>query len=329
MLSVKIAGTGWYLPERRVTNAELEERFGIPAGWIARATGVHERRYVTNETSVGMAADAARMALTAAEMQPADLDAIIFASSAPQQAIPCTATFIQRALAAPDGASTCFDINATCLSFPLALHTVAHLVAAGVYRRVLLCSSEPASRSLNPAERESVALFGDAAAAVVLTSCIEGEESCLHHALFETYSSGAELTQIRGGGTLHHPNDPATTPEMNLFQMQGPAIFKQGFRLIEPFLERFFAKLPLERDQIDAVIPHHASRHALDLLTRRLGFTGDQIVDNLALRGNCVSASIPLALAEAVHNGRIQRGHRVLLVGTAAGLTLGALALTF
>jgi 3-oxoacyl-[acyl-carrier-protein] synthase-3 len=202
-------------------------------------------------------------------------------------------------------------------------------VASGAYRRVLLCSSEPASRSLNPVERESVALFGDAAAAVVLTPSIEGELSCLHHALFETYSSGAELTQIRGGGTLHHPNDPATTPDMNLFQMQGPAIFKQGSRLIEPFLERFFAKLPWERGQIDAVIPHHASRHALDLLTRRLGFTDDQIVDNLALRGNCVSASIPLALAEAVHGGRIQRGHRVLLVGTAAGLTMGALALTF
>ncbi|HLZ63041.1 MAG TPA: beta-ketoacyl-ACP synthase 3 [Ktedonosporobacter sp.] len=329
MLPIKIAGLGWYLPERRITNMHFEETLGISADWIERVTGVRERRYVSIETSISMGAAASRMALEAAGLRVNDLDAIICASSAPQQAIPCTAALLQLELDAPQGASACFDLNATCLSFPFALHTAAHLVAAGVYRTVLLCSSELSSRSLNPCEQESVALFGDAAAAAIITSSPANEGSGIWHALFETYSNGAHLTEIRGGGTLHHPNDPATTEDMNLFHMRGPMIFKQALALTEPFLERFFCKLGWERSQVDAVVPHQASRHAIELLTKRLGFCDEQVVNHLAQRGNCVSASIPLTLAEAVYRGRIQRGDRVLLVGTGAGLTLGALALTF
>jgi 3-oxoacyl-[acyl-carrier-protein] synthase-3 len=329
MLPVKIAGLGWYLPSRRVTNAQLEELFGISASWIERVTGVRERRYVTTETTVSMAAAAACMALKDACMVPEDVDAIICASSAPQQAIPCTAAFLQRAISAPDGASACFDLNATCLSFLFALQTAAHLVAAGAYSTVLLCSSEPASLAINPAERESAALFGDAAAAAILTRSSPDEKNGIWHASFETHSSGAELTQILGGGTLHYPNDPTTTSEMNLFHMDGPAIFKQGLPLIGPFVDRFFSDLGWRREEVDAVVPHQASRHAIEVLTRRLGFSERQVINALALRGNCVSASIPLTLAEAVHAGSIQRGDRVVLLGTGAGLTLGALALTF
>lgn len=329
MLSVRIAGLGWYLPERRVTNEELEEKTGIPSAWIGRVSGVRERRYASNETSVSMATAAARIALLEAGLHARDLDAIVGASTGPQQSIPCTAAFVQRELDAPEGASACFDINATCLSFLFALQSVAHLVAAGVYKHVLLFSSELVSRSLNPQERESMVLFGDAAAAAIITRSAPGEKSAFWHAQFATYSSGAELTQILGGGTLHHPNDPTTTTEMNLFQMRGSTIFKQASLVVGPFLDDFFTKLEWERSQVDAVVPHQASRHAVELLSARLGFQQQQVVWNLAERGNTVAASIPLTLAEAVRNGRIVRGHKVLLVGTGAGLTLGATALTF
>ncbi len=329
MLPVKIAGSGWYLPERRVTNAELEERLQIPAQWIARVTGVHERRYITDETTLSMAAAASRRALVEAGLEVGELDALICAATAPHQAIPCTAALLQRELQAPEGRSACFDVNATCLSFLVAFQMAAHLIAAGVYRTVLLCSSEIASCSLNPHERESAVLFGDAAAAVVLTRSREGEASAFWHAHFETYSSGADLTELLGGGTNHHPNMPDTTPEMNQFHMRGPAIFRQAAVLMGPFLERFFARLGWERAELDAVIPHQASRHAIEQLSRRLGFDSAQLVMNLAQRGNCISASIPLAFAEAVASGRIRRGQRLLFVGTGAGLTLGALALTY
>jgi 3-oxoacyl-[acyl-carrier-protein] synthase III len=329
MLPVKMAGLGWYLPEQRVTNADLEARLGIPAQWIENVTGVYERRYVTNETTLTMGAMASQMALARAGMQVEEVDAIISASTAPYQTIPCTAALLQRELKAPEGASACFDINATCLSFLFALQTAAHLLTAGVYKTILICSSEIASCSLNPNERESAVLFGDAAAAAVLTLSQEGEASAVWHAHFETYSSGADLTELLGGGTGHHPNNPLTTPEMNLFHMRGTAIFRQATLLMGPFLDRFFAKLEWDRLQLEAVVPHQASRHAVEQLSRRCGFNSEQLVLNLARCGNCISASIPLALAEAVESERIRRGDRVLLVGTGAGLTLGALAVTF
>ncbi len=329
MLPVRIAGLGWYLPEQRVTNADLEARLGIPAAWIERVTGVQERRYCTDETAAQMGAAAARMALAMAGMHARDLDLIIGASTSPQQAIPCTAVFVQRELDAPEGKSACFDLNATCLSFLFALQTAAHMVVAGTYRNILIYSSEQGSRSLNPAEGESAVLFGDAAAAAIITRSRADEASALWHTHFSTFHSGAELTQIVGGGTTHHPNDPLTTPEMNLFHMSGPTVFKQASLLSGPFLETFFAELGWQRASIDAVVPHQASRHAIELLSARLGFRREQIVWNLAQRGNCIAASIPLTLAEAVYNGRIRRDERVLLVGTGAGLTLGAVALTF
>ncbi|HEY6407841.1 MAG TPA: beta-ketoacyl-ACP synthase 3 [Ktedonobacteraceae bacterium] len=329
MLPVKIAGLGWYLPERRVTNADLEAQLGIPADWIERVTGVQERRYATTETTLSMGAAASHIALKEAGLGVEDLDAIISAATGVQQAIPCTAALMQRELNAPDGASACFDVNATCLSFLFALQTAAYLIAAGIYRTVLIVSSEIVSSSLNPLERESAVLFGDAAAAAVVTHAGPGETSALWHSHFETHSSGADLTQILGGGTLHHPNHPTTTPEMNTFHMRGIQVFKQAALLSGPFLDRFLARLEWNRRQIDAVVLHQASRHALEQLHTRLGFTVEQVVMNLTLRGNCVAASIPLTLAEAVHNGRICRGDRVLLAGTGAGLTLGAIAITF
>jgi 3-oxoacyl-[acyl-carrier-protein] synthase III len=325
-----IAGLGKYLPQRRVHNAELEGQLGLPAGWIAQRTGVLERRYVSHESSVSMATEAAKIAIEMAGLELKDIDCMIGASAAPQQALPCTAALVQRALRAPDGGSLCFDLNATCLSFLLALQQAALLLEMGPYQHILIFSSEIVSVSLNPREPESYTLFGDGAAAVVVSkgTGINGTAR-LEGAAFQTFSSGADFTRVLGGGTLHHPNDPKTTFDMNVFEMDGPAIFKQATRLMNPMLERLFSQIGWSREQIDAVIPHQASKHAMEQLTRRLGFLESQVFVNLERRGNCVAASIPLALVEAVETGRLERGGRALLVGTAAGLTLGAVAITF
>lgn len=329
MLNVKIAGLGAYLPERVVSSAELEAAYGLAPGWVARTTGIVERRRATHETTAGMAAAAARRALASAGVGLAEVDLIVSASSGPQQAIPCTAAFIQRELGAPEGASACFDIDATCLSFLFALQTVAHLVAAGSYRAALVVSSEIAGRSLNPAEPESAVLFGDAAAAAVVVRTPPGEASAVVWEQLATYSGGADLTAIRGGGTLHHPNDPATTLEMNMFTMSGPTIYKRAARLAGPFFDGFFARAGWQREEVGALIPHQASGHAIAILRSRYGFRPEQVVANIAERGNCVAASIPLGLAEAVASGRVARGDKVLLFGTGAGLTLGAIGLVF
>lgn len=322
---VRITGLGSYLPERVVKNEELEQKLNLPAGWIEQHTGVLERCYATHETTVSQAVVASKQALENARLTTRDIDAIIGASSFPQQAIPCTAALVQRGLGAPDGLSTCFDINSTCLSFLFALHYAAQAIHIGFFKRVLIFSSEIASPSLNPKEPESFTLFGDAAAAVIVEA---SSHSYLHGAAFKTFSSGAHLTQVLGGGTLHRPGT-SYNPDFNLFTMDGPAVFKHASRTMKPFMDEFLESIIWTPQNVNAFVPHQASRYAVEYISSRLGFQQEQIILNLPKRGNCVSASIPLALAEAVHAKRIKRGDKVLLTGTAAGLTLGAVALTF
>ncbi len=324
-LAVRIAGLGAYLPEQVVANAELEAKMGLPSGWIAKRTGVLERRYATHETTVSQAVAASKIALGRSGIKVEQIDAIIGANLA-QQTIPCTAALVQQALGAPDGSSACWDINATCLSFMMALHSAALLIASGQYKNILIFSSEIASPSLNPLEPESASLFGDAAAAIVLTA---SNDSSLIGAKFQTFSSGSHLTELLGGGTLHRPQTTLEHPELNLFHMDGPAIFKHAARTFPPFLEGFLDRIGWEISSIDALVPHQASGHGVQSISSRLGFTPDQVVFNLPLRGNCIAASIPLALTEAFEAGRIKRGDRIVLAGTAAGLTLGAVALIF
>lgn len=326
---VQIAGLGAYLPERIVTNDELEADMCLPPGWIERRTGIRERRYNTGETAVFQAAQAVRLALERAGKSIADVDAFVGASSGPQQLIPCNAALLQRELGAPDGGSMCFDINATCLSFPVALHTVAHQVASETYRCVVIFSTEIASRSLDPDRKESAVLFGDGAAAAVIVRTPAGEPSALHFGRFATHSSGAEHTRFLGAGSLHHPNDSATTSAMNRFEMNGPAVFLQATRVLRPFLDGFFADLGVSRAAFPHVVPHQASGHGIDLLHKRFGFCPGQIIRNIETRGNCIAASMPLALTEAVQAGRIERGDPVFLIGSGAGLSVGAVTLTF
>ena len=327
-LAVRIAGLGRFLPPRIVTNSELEPALGLPAGWIEARTGVRERRRAAGETSAGMAAAAAREALEMAGLTAADLTAIIGASSTPQQAIPCTAVFVQRELGAPEGIAACFDVNATCLSFLVALDVAARLVAAGAHRHILVFSAECTAHSLNEAEPDSAVLFGDAAAAVIVSPA-GPTGSTMRGMRLQTWHSGAELSQVPGGGTLHHPNDPATTAAHNQFAMRGPKLFRKAAPLLLPFVDALCTDAGWSREAVDAVVPHQASRHGIELGWTMLGFRQDQVVTNLACRGNCIAASIPLAMAEAVLSGRIRRGDHVLLFGLAAGLSLGGITLTF
>jgi 3-oxoacyl-[acyl-carrier-protein] synthase III len=328
-LPVQILGLGIYLPPNITTNDELEKSYGVRHGWIERVTGVSERRRATYETSAYMASQAAKRALNEAGIPVENIDAIIGASTVPQQLIPCTAAFVQRELSAPEGKSHCFDINATCLSFLVALSIAGQMITSDSIRTALIYSSELTSLSLNPAEWESASLFGDAAVAAVLARSPAGSRSSIGSTRFATYSSAAELTEIRGGGSFRHPSDPRTVPEDFLFHMDGPQVFKKATVLLGPFIETFLADAGRRREDFQAVVPHQASLSGVQTLTSRYGFHSEQVILNLANRGNCIAASIPLALAEAVADGRVKRGHRILLLGTGAGLTIGAMDVVY
>jgi 3-oxoacyl-[acyl-carrier-protein] synthase III len=325
---LKIAGLGRYLPERIVTNPELEALYGLRPGWVEHHNGVRERRRATTETNSSMGAAAATEALTAAGLQISDIDLILNASGTAEQAIPDTAALIQRALGVGNSGIPCMSVHVTCLSFLAALDVCASFLAAGRYRHILVVSSEISSVGLNPQEPESATLIGDAAAAAVITAAGAGESSQLHHSLFRTYAEGADHTAVRGGGTRRHPNLPTTSPEDNYFHMDGGSVLRLVRTHVDGYLEELYPGLATGLVDIDAVVPHQASKVGLRMLGR-FGWPDDKVIRTLDWLGNCVAASVPATLYEGVADGRIRRGDKVLLVGTGAGVSMGGLVLTY
>jgi 3-oxoacyl-[acyl-carrier-protein] synthase-3 len=326
---VRIAGIGKALPSRVVTSAELEQRLRLEPGWIERKTGVRERRHATGESASQLGADAARAALSHAGATLADVDLVVCAAASSEQTIPCTAVLVQKQLGPGADGIPCFDVDATCLSFVYGIDVAAALVQSGAYRGVLVVSPEIGSPAIDWSEEESCVLLGDGAAAVLVTPSAPGETSAMAFARFQTWSEGAALAELRGCGSRYPPNVPTTTPEMNLFHMQGPRIFKFAQRATAPFVRDYLRAVGWEAAEVGTVAAHQASLFALRSTARACGFTDDQVLENIQDHGNCVAASIPMVLHDGVRSGRVRRGDRVLLAGTAAGLSVGALALTY
>jgi 3-oxoacyl-[acyl-carrier-protein] synthase-3 len=317
-LRVKLASTGFYAPPRVETAAELAPRIGVSEDWIITRTGVRERR-ISEESVEVMGARAARAALAGGA--PPDL--IINASLSIRQLLPDTSVYIQETLGLEG--IPCYSIHASCLSFLAALHGAAALVASGAYRRVLVVSAEGGSIGRNMAEPESASLIGDGAAAAVLEPTPKGEASELIGWRMSTFPRGAALTEIRGHGQRHHPNHPQTRPEDHLFAMDGPGIFKLALRRVPALVRELLADHGLEAGDVDWVVPHQASGPGLSLLPR-LGFPVERVVNILGDYGNCIAASVPMALAHLAASGRLRRGQTVMLLGTGAGFSVaGAL----
>ncbi len=317
-LRVKVVSSALYAPPRVETAADLAPQIARTEEWIVQATGVRERR-ISQEPVEVMAAHAARRALQSGP--PPDL--IVNASTTARQLIPDTSVFIQEELGLEGIPS--FSIHATCLSFLVALYNAAAIVAAGTYRRVLVVSAECGTAARNLWEPESAALLGDGAAAAVLEPTPRGESSELQSFLMTTWPAGAKLTELRGFGQRRHPDHPGTRPEDQMFSMDGPAVYKMARRRVLPLVQALLTANGLTPAEVDWVVPHQASGPGLALVPR-LGFRADRVVNIIAQYGNCVAASIPMALAHAAEAGKLRRGDRVLLLGTGAGMSVaGAL----
>jgi len=327
-IPIKIAGIGRYLPDHIVKNSELETLCGVSKGWVEERNGVRERRWVTTETNSFMGAQAAKEAVADAGLSLVDIDLILNASGTAEQAIPDSSALIQKELGMGKSGIACMSVHTTCLSFVVALDLCASLIASGRYRNILVVTSDIASVGINPKEPESATLVGDAAAAVVITRTPEGESSMLHSALLRTYGDGAYFTAIMGGGSRRHPNKADTQPEDNLFHMDGLSALRMVNRYIYGFLDELSPGLSKSCLDLDAIVPHQASKLGLMLLTR-FGWPESKVIRTLEWLGNCVSASIPVTLYEGVKSGQIKRGSKVLLIGTSAGLSIGGVILTY
>ncbi|MEO1591832.1 MAG: beta-ketoacyl-ACP synthase III [Cyanobacteria bacterium J06632_22] len=327
--SIKVLSTGKYLPKRKVTVEEVAQKLKISENWIKRKSGVLTRYFVEDETVSFMGARAAQQALSIAELSPQDIDCIVCASSVAEQGIPCTAVLIQQQLGLGDSGIPAFDVNATCLSFLAALDTLSYLVHAERYRRVLIVSSEIASIGINWSHPESSSLFGDGAAAVIVERTPEGESSSIQHSSLKTYGQGADLSRCLGGGNKHHPQEFATHPERFLFEMNGPGIYRMAAKLLPGFVQQLFAPLNLTMKDMELVIPHQASLMAMRLLSKQLKIPPEKLMSIAPNHGNTMAASIPMALHEAIHQGRLHRGDTALMLGTGAGLSLGGIVLEY
>lgn len=327
-MPLKIIGFGRYLPKRIVPSSELEAMCGVPAGWVERRNGVRERRWVTDETSSFMSGQAAIEALDEAKLKPNQLDLIINASGTGEQAIPDTGVLIQRQLGLGNSGIPAMTVHTTCLSFVAAMDVASNFISSGRYKNILIASADVASCGINPKEPESASLVGDAAAAVVVTKSDASDKSMIHHAHFKTYGEGAYLTTIMGGGSRLHPRFDGHKPEDDLFHMDGPAVLRMVRGIAHNFLDELYPGLSKSLLDIDVVVPHQASKIGLMML-ERFGWPNEKIMTTIETLGNCVAASIPATLYQAVRDGNIQRGQKVLLVGTGAGLSIGGLVLTY
>lgn len=319
-IHVKILGTGAYLPSRFLTSPELEKKLGFKEGVIEKASGVRSRYHVVNETTSEMGAKAATEAMQNASIDQEEIDAIISVSGVPQQAIPSTAALIHRHLNLKGAVA--FDINATCLSFLMGLVCMANMIDRGIYRNVLLVSSDIASGGLNPNEPKTASLFGDGAAAVVLGP---SSEQGVLSSRFETRSELGLDCQCQAGGTLYSMKE-GIPKEKLYFQMNGPRLFKAATPILVKMLRKFQEEV---EGEIDFYIPHQASPLALDLFQKKMKIPNEKFMHIVREYGNMIATSIPFALHKAIQENRIQRKNRILLFGTGAGLTVGGVLLEY
>jgi 3-oxoacyl-[acyl-carrier-protein] synthase III len=320
---VALAGCAAARPRAVVASGAFDERLGLAPGTVESLTGVRERAVAREESVVDLAADAARAALRAARCDARALDCVIVASTVPYQPIPTTAVFVKRALGLDDSPIPAFDVNATCIGFLAALDCASALIAGGRYDRVLVAAADLPGRGVAWSDPKVAGIFGDGAAAVVVERAGAGDRGILAFGL-ETYTEGAQACVLRAGGTGLDPHgDYAAFLRGTYFEMDGSIAYRVAAKYLPPFVDGLLARAGVTMDEIDCVVPHQASATAMALMQRRLRIPRGRMIDIFAEHGNQVAASLPTALAAAVERGAVRDGSLVLLLGTAAGITIG------
>jgi 3-oxoacyl-[acyl-carrier-protein] synthase III len=318
----RLASLGAYVPERVVTNAEMEERVDTTDAWIVSRTGIRERRFAAPEqASSDLGAIAAERALAAAGVAAEDVDMVIVGTSSPDHVFPSTGAILGHRIGARNAAA--YDVLAACSSFVYGLAQGSALVEAGLARTVLVVGTEALSKMTDQTDRATCILFGDGAGAAVLTAA--GEDEVTGFVGFDLGADGGgggQLSLPAGGSRLPMPF--ADDPRLGYLQMNGPEVFRFATRIMVESAERLLEAAGMTIEDLDLVVPHQANSRIIDHAAERLGIPSDLMWNNVDRFGNTSAASIPLALTEARDAGRLQPGHLVLMVGFGAGLTWGS-----
>ena len=313
-----ILGAGCYLPQRVLTNAELAKMVDTSDEWIVQRTGIHQRRIAAaGEMTSDLALHAARAALDDAKVDPKSIDLIVLGTSTPDNTFPATAVSIQAGLGITQGAA--FDIQAVCSGFVYGLSVVDALLRSGAHKRALLIGAETFSRILGWSDRTTCVLFGDGAGAVV----IEAQEQ--PGAMTDR---GVLTTHLRSDGQhknkLYVDGGPSSTQTVGHLRMVGKEVFRHAVAMITDVVEDAFKATGSTAKTIDWFVPHQANKRIIDGSVHKLGIDPAKVVITVDRHGNTSAASIPLALCEAISDGRIKRGDLVLLEAMGGGFTWGA-----
>lgn len=312
-IASRIIGTGSYLPDRIMSNAELASMVDTSDNWIVERTGIKQRHIAAEgQTTADIAYQAALRALEAADVAIADIDLIVLATTTPDNTFPSTATKVQSMLDMHHGAA--FDIQAVCSGFIYALATADNFIKAGQARRVLVIGAETFSRILDWQDRATCVLFGDGGGAVVLEKTNKKSGILSTH----LHSDG------RYGDLLYVDGGPSTTQSVGHLRMSGREVFRHAVVKLASVVDEALDANGYQRSDIDWLVPHQANLRILSGTTRKLGLREDKVVITLDKHANTSAASIPLALDVAVRDGRIKAGQLVLMEAMGGGFTWGA-----
>jgi 3-oxoacyl-[acyl-carrier-protein] synthase-3 len=318
--------TGWGIatPKRVMTNNELAQLVETTDEWIVSRTGIQSRHIAgQNETTASLAAEAACVALAPTNIEARDLDLIIVATSSPEHIFPATACLVQDEIGAVKAGA--FDLSAACTGFIYGLNMAAQAIRTGSIDNALVIGSETLSRLVNWEDRTTCILFGDGAGAFVLQG--SDRPGGIYTCVMRSDGSGGDLLSLPAGGSKIPTTAKTVEQNLHTIQMNGREVFRFAIRVMASATREVVESAGWKMDQVDRVVPHQANLRIIESAARGLRMPMDKFVVNLQNYGNTSTASIPLAVSEAVENGLIKPGDKIVLVGFGAGLTWGALSL--
>lgn len=319
--SVGIAGLGSYVPERILTNFDLESMIDTSDEWIKSRTGISSRHILAeNQSTSDLAYEAAKIALADAGLTAGDIDLIIVATCTPDMLFPATACLLQDKLGVK--VIPAFDLEAACSGFIYGMAVGAQFIATGFYENVLVVGAEAMSRVVNWQDRNICVLFGDGAGAAVLSATEKGKGLLSFH--MGADGAGGDLLKVPAGGAAMPATAETIAREMHFMQMSGNEVYKFAVRVMGDTALKSLEKAGLSKDDVSFVIPHQANMRIIDAAMRRMGLPMEKAYINLDRLGNMSSASIPVALDEIYRANKLKKGDILVLVGFGAGLTWGS-----
>ena len=319
-----ITGWGMAAPERVLTNDQLALLVDTTDEWIISRTGIHSRHIADkHETTASLAVDAAIRALEPTNIEARDLDLIIVATSSPEHIFPATACLVQDQLGAVSAGA--FDLSAACTGFIYALNMAAQSIRTGSIDNALVIGSETLSRLVNWEDRSTCILFGDGAGAFVLQA--SEQPGGIYSCVMRSDGSGGDLLTLPAGGSKHPATHETVDKKLHTISMNGREVFRFATRVMASATREAAERTGWTLEQIDRVVPHQANQRIIEAAARGLRLPIDRFIVNLQHYGNTSTASIPIAMCEAVEQGSIKPGDKLILVGFGAGLTWGALSL--